>query len=161
MPVFPDIVESNDLRHNVGAKPGNTATYEVSPATKSASRSSTARPSSTANRDSSHIQGPRSRQGLRQLRRLVQGLRDGPLRQQPRQRRQLVLLQQRPYRVTVPEKTPPGECLVCAEHIGFHEAFKDRPSSTSSASSSRFPAPGRGHTRAACQDPEHLQGERT
>jgi hypothetical protein len=128
-PAFPDIVESNDLRCNVGAKPGgNVQTYEVNAGDKIGFKvfnneliehpgpgfiyMSKAPESGVATYDGSGD--------------WVKVWETGLCRGQANSDGNWCAYNKDRLDWQIPAKLPPGEYLVRAEHIGLHEGHKSR-----------------------------------
>lgn len=128
-PAFPDIVDSDNLRCNVGARPGNTATYDVNAGDKIGFKvfnreiiehpgpgfvymSKAPEGTNVAQYDGSGEWFKAWETGLCGTRANVDG--------------SWCSYNKDKLEFTIPEKIPPGEYLVRVEHIGLHEAFKNR-----------------------------------
>jgi hypothetical protein len=127
-PAFPDIVETNDLRCNKGAKSGNTATYDVKAGDKIGFK--------VFNRETIEHPGP----GFVYMSKAPEsGVKDydgsgewfkvwetGLCGNNPGSDGNWCSYQKDKLEFTIPEKVPPGEYLVRVEHIGLHEGHKNR-----------------------------------
>lgn len=126
-PAFPDIVESNDLRCNKGARPGNTQTYAVKAGDKLGFK--------VFNRETIEHPGP----GFVYMSKANGSVADydgsgdwfkawetGLCGRNPGQDSSWCSWQKDRLEFTVPEKIPPGEYLVRVEHIGLHEGHRGR-----------------------------------
>jgi hypothetical protein len=126
-PAFPDIVTTDELRCNKGAKAGNTATYEVNAGDKIGIK--------VFNREVIEHPGP----GMIYMSKAPSSVKDydgsgewfkvyetGLCGSNPGSDGQWCSYNKDKLEFTIPPKTPPGEYLVRVEHIGLHEAFKDR-----------------------------------
>ena len=126
-PAFPDIIDTPDLRCNKGAKPGSTKTYEVNAGDKIGFKLfnnefiehpgpgfvyMSKAPDSVAGYDGSGDWFKVYETGL--------------CGNNPGNDGNWCSYQKDRLEFTIPLKTPPGEYLVRVEHIGLHEAFKDR-----------------------------------
>ncbi|KAK4148415.1 putative endo-beta-1,4-glucanase D [Chaetomidium leptoderma] len=126
-PAFPDIVNSNDLRCNVGAKPGNTQTFTVKAGDKIGLKLfnnefiehpgpgfvyMSKAPGSVNSYDGSGDWFKVYETGLCQGKANT----DGNWCSYNKDRLEF----------TIPPKTPPGEYLVRVEHIGLHEGHVNR-----------------------------------
>jgi len=126
-PAFPDIVETDELRCNRGAKPGNTPTYDVEAGDKIGIK--------IFNREVIEHPGP----GFVYMSKAPALAKDydgsgdwfkvyeiGLCGTNPGSDGQWCSYNKDRIEFTIPEKIPPGEYLVRVEHIGLHEAFKGR-----------------------------------
>lgn len=126
-PAFPDIINTNDLRCNVGAKPGNVKTYEVNAGDKIGFK--------IFNRETIEHPGP----GFVYMSKApadvatydgsgdwFKVMETGLCRGSANNDGSWCSWQKDRLEFVIPEKTPPGEYLVRVEHIGLHEGFKDR-----------------------------------
>ena len=117
-----DIVNSNDLRCNVGARPGNTATYTVNAGDKIGFK--------LFNREFIEHPGP----GFVYMSKAPGAVKDydgsgewfkayevGLCGSQSNVDNNWCTWQKDRIEYTIPAKTPPGEYLVRVEHIGLHE----------------------------------------
>lgn len=126
-PAFPDIVTTEDLRCNVGARAGNTETYEVNTGDKIGFKLfnnefiehpgpgfvyMSKAPDSVATYDGSGDW----------FKVYETGLCGGS----PSNDESWCSWQKDRLEYTIPENVPPGEYLVRVEHIGLHEGFQGR-----------------------------------
>ncbi|KAK1762610.1 family 61 putative glycoside hydrolase [Phialemonium atrogriseum] len=144
-PAFPDIVQSNELRCNRGAKAGNTPTYDVKAGDKVALK--------VFNRETIEHPGP----GFVYMSKAPDLAKDydgsgdwfkvyetGLCGANPGNDFAWCSYQKDRIEFTIPEKTPPGEYLVRFEHIALHEAFKDRAQFYMECTQLRVEGPGGG-----------------
>ena len=127
-PAFPDIVSTNDLRCNVGAKPGGkTKTYEVNAGDKIGFK--------VFNHEVIEHPGP----GFVYMSKAPASVNEydgsgdwfkvyeiGLCGTNPGSDGQWCSYGKNNIEFTIPKDVPPGEYLVRVEHIGLHEAFKNR-----------------------------------
>jgi hypothetical protein len=127
-PAFPDIVSTNDLRCNVGAKPGNVPVYAVNAGDKLGFK--------LFNRELIEHPGP----GFVYMSKAPESgvasydgsgdwfkvMETGLCRNSPGQDGAWCSYNKDRLEMTIPEKIPPGEYLVRVEHIGLHEGHKNR-----------------------------------
>lgn len=128
-PAFPDIVSTNDLRCNVGARPGNTQTYNVKAGDKIGVK--------VFNNEVIEHPGP----GLIYMSQAPQGVslntydgsgdwfkvyETGLCRGAGNVDGNWCSYGKDRLEFTIPPKTPPGEYLVRVEHIGLHEGHRNR-----------------------------------
>ena len=128
-PAFPEIVTTNDLRCNKGAKPGTTKTYDVKAGDKIGFK--------LFNNEMIEHPGP----GFVYMSMAPNGtnVKDydgsgdwfkayevGLCGKNPGSDGNWCSYQKDRLEFTIPPKTPPGEYLVRVEHIGLHEGHKNR-----------------------------------
>jgi hypothetical protein len=145
-PAFPDIVTSNDLRCNVGAKPGNTQTFTVKAGDKIGFKVfnnefiehpgpgliyMSKAPGSVNTYDGSGDWFKVYETGLCR----GGGNVDGNWCSYNKDRLEF----------TIPQKTPPGEYLVRVEHIGLHEGHKNRAQFYIECAQLKIEGPGGGN----------------
>lgn len=128
-PAFPDILTTNELRCNRGAKPGSTKTYDVKAGDKIGFK--------LFNNEFIEHPGPgfvyMSMAPNGTLAKDYDGSGDwfkayeiGLCGSNPGQDGNWCTWQKDRIEYTIPPKTPPGEYLVRVEHIGLHEGHKNK-----------------------------------
>lgn len=145
-PAFPDIVNSNDLRCNVGAKPGgNVQTYEVKAGDKIGFK--------VFNNEFIEHPGP----GFIYMSKAPNGVatydgsgdwfkvyETGLCRGNAASDGNWCSYGKDRLEFTIPPKTPPGEYLVRIEHIGLHEGHRNRAQFYITCAQLKISGPGGG-----------------